>query len=221
MTPRRVRVPAPAALVSMVVTGPISSRASSSPEGASLSLFNTLADAAEAELRVDGWCVWWASSERHAGNVVRVDLWFDDDTGGGRSAETVQRALEDSGFFVQPRPRPSAPDALSRGPGPLHAREGTARVGRLYGDLPVDFEWEEGRTGVDVERRRRWKVQACPRCGRRGHPVERLAGYPGADALLAAELGEVSLTGCGVDDDDADAECSSCGFAFTPRGPER
>ena len=218
MNPRRVRVPVPRELLSLAATGPISPASATSAEAAELSVFNALADAAADEVTDTGWCCWWASPPRHAGHVVRLDLWVDDDTAGRRSLEALRSHLEAASFLVQSSGRRSTPAAVQRSERPLHARVRVVRAGRLSGDLPLPFELVEDLEAVQVPRRWRWPVQRCPSCGLRGHPVERIAGFPSAEAQLAADLGEAVLAGCLVDpDDDFDAECSRCGRSFQPR----
>jgi hypothetical protein len=216
--PREVRVPMPVGLRSLITTGPISPRSARSAEAARLSLFNTLAEAAEDEARDDGWCVWWGSPASHAGHVVRMNLWVDDDSCGRRSLEAVQARLEAAGFLVRASGRPSTPEAILRGERPLHARFRGARLGSLFGDLAVPVEVVPDLEDVQVPPCWRWPVQRCPACGHRGHPVERIAGFPSHEAQLAVALGEAVFAGCLVDDeDDHDAECSSCGVGFRPR----
>ena len=218
MNARHVLVPVPTSLPSLVITGPISPCSASSAEGASLSLFDALADAAEDEANASGWCCWWATSPRHAGHVARVDVWLDDDAGGQRSLKAVQRCLEDASFLVQVHGRPSTPQAISRGESPLHARLGTARLGTLAGDVAVPWELRDDLESVQIESAWRWPVQRCRRCGHRGHPVERIAGFPGRETWLAVALGEAVLAGCLVDEGtDFDAECAACGGGFKPR----
>ena len=218
MSTRVVQVPAPCSLLSLTTTGPTSPRSARSAEAARLSLYDTLAEAAEDEARDDGWCVWWASPASHAGHVVRLNLWVDDDSGGRRSLEAAQGRLEAAGFLVRASGRPSNPEATLRGERPLHARLRGARLGTLFGDLSVPVEIVADLEEVQVPPRWRWPVQRCPACGHRGHPVERIAGFPSQVAQLAVALGEAVLTGCLVDDeDDHDAECPSCGVGFRPR----
>lgn len=218
MTARTVGVPTPRGLRSLIITGPISPMSASSPQTATLSLFTALAEAADDEASESGWCVWWASPPRHAGNVARVDLWADDDSGGRQSVDAAQGRLEAAGFMVQTLGKRTTPAAILRGDSPLHARLGSARLGLLAGDTSVPFELLDDVEGVEVEPRWRWPVQPCPSCGHQAHPVERIAGFPSGDAMLAVELGEAVLAGCLVDDaSDHDAECSSCGHGFEPR----
>jgi hypothetical protein len=218
MSARMVQVPAPCLLRSLSATGPISPRSARSAEAARLSLYDALAQAAEDEARDHGWCVWWSSPASHAGHVVRLDLWVDDDTSGQRSLEAVQGRLEAAGFMVRVSGRPSTPEAVVRGERPLHARLREAHVGQLFGDLPVTTEVVADLEEVHVPPSWRWPVQPCPACGHRGHPVERIWGFPSREGQLAVALGEAALAGCLVDDeDDHDAECSSCGVGFRPR----
>ena len=217
MTAPRIAVPVPRDLRSLLATGPISPLSADSAGDATLSVFDALGNAADAEASDQGWCCWWASPPRHAGHVVRLDVWMDDDSGGHRSLAAVREHLEVAGFLVQVSGRVSTPSAVQRGARPRHARLGAARVGRLFGDLPAAVELREELDGVQAEPRWRWPVQPCPSCGHEGHPVERIVGFPTHEAELAAALGEAMLVGCLVDaEGEAEAACGRCGDSFTP-----
>ena len=219
MSARLVQVPVPCSLHSLSATGPISHRSAQSAEAARLSLYDALAEAAEDESRAQGWCVWWASPTNHARHVVRADLWVDDDRGGRRSLESLQNRLEVAGFMVRMSGRLSTPEATLRGEKPLHSRILGARFGQLFGDLSVPVEVEADLERVQVPSRWRWPIQRCPSCGHRGHPVERIWGFPSHEAQLGVALGEAVLVGCLVEDEDDehDAECVACRVGFRPR----
>lgn len=204
---RTIIVPAPAALRVLTVRGPF-------PRTASRAADATLLEALDAAAAVDAgeaadlaWSVWWID----AGPIVSD--WLDLRLGIAAGPDThpvaavVFQALRDAGFHVRPWPRPSAP----RGLRVLHARLGGVRVGDLDGDHGVRFEVTpdaHARPHLAPTGSEPLAVR-CPTCGEVTRPREVIAGYPTADAQLAADLGEVVLAGCVVPA--PDAVCRACG----------
>ncbi len=219
---RRVRVPLPSAACELRCEGPFSPSAPT-PKAARARLDNALAalprfDLAQGE---EGWTVVWRSTVLEAGPLLKLWLWCARPERALALLRTVAAHLESAGFTVRQTPRPVLADAGLE-PRVVYLRTGAVRLGLepRTADLLSEVEVvEEERDDIDFDFQYRFGAQRCPSCRVEGVPLALVAGFPGPELLLAAELGEVAFADGGLVDRRAriNARCRRCGANFVAR----
>lgn len=219
---RQVRVPRPLAAWEVSCEGPFSS--STASPGAARS---RLAAALRATPRLDlalgdeGWTVVWGSSVLEAGSLVRRWLWVARTGDGPDLSRALGTELDAAGFRARTAPRRESVDRVLE-PRVLYLRSGGVRLDLETSDgnrrACVDVV-EEDRDGVDFGLTFRFGPQRCPGCDAEEAPAALVAGFPSADLLLAAELGEVAFADGGLIDRRSrnNARCRRCGADFRAR----
>lgn len=219
---RRVRVPLPSAAWELRCEGPFSPSAPTS-KAAHVRLDSALSalprlDLAQGE---EGWTVAWRSTVLEAGPLLKVWLWCARPERAPDLVRAVAGHLETAGFTVRQAPRPVQADTTLE-PRVVYLRAGPVRLGlepRTAGLLGEVEVVEEERDDIDFDLQYRFGAQRCPSCRVEDVPLALVAGFPGPELLLAAELGEVAFADGGLVDRRArkNARCRRCGADFVAR----
>jgi hypothetical protein len=220
---RPVHIPTPTNVWGVTCEGPVASAAPSANAAyAMLDEALMAVPALDAELGDEGWCVLWRAEARfEAGPLVRAFLWVRRSDHGRELATKLKEPLERARFIVRVHPHLSdAHHGLA--PRVVYLRAGSVRLGldlRTPALLPEVEVVEEDRANVDFGQHFRYRAQPCPACHVVDHPAQLIAGFPSAELLLAATLGEVVLAGCNPGDvpPGANARCRRCGADFVAR----
>jgi hypothetical protein len=219
---REVRVPMPTSAWELRCEGPFSPSAPN-VKGALARLDNALSalprlDIAQGE---EGWTVVWRSTVLESGPLLKLWVWCARPERGAALLRALTTHLESAGFTVRTAPRPLRADAGLE-PRVVYLRAGTVRLGLepRTSDLLRDIEVvEEERDDINLGLRYRFGAQRCPSCRVEDVPLALVAGFPGPELLLAAELGEVAFADGGLVDRRSrnNARCRRCGADFVAR----
>lgn len=152
--------------------------------------------------------------EESSGDVVlTVAVACSDDASGGRLHGCVADELTRSevSFVLDPDP-----GGMYQKTVPVHARVLEWRFGHRPGAIEADMVPTPGIREPKIVRHPAHPVLACPECGERCRPVDRINGYPSHEGALAVELGEAVYGTCCHDGPLAPAECGGCGAGLVP-----
>jgi hypothetical protein len=218
---RTIRAPLPRAVAQLFVEGPVLPFTANAAAALS-KLDGVLAGVPglDIELGPEGWTVVWRSHVFQKPASVEAWVWCARSARAAELAGLVARSLEAAGFRAVYKAARDADAGLE--PRVVYLRSGGLRLGldpRAAPMMEVVEVMEEDRADVDPGRSFRFGPQRCPGCGAVDNPAALVAGFPSADLLLAAELGEVAFIGCDPGDRRAgvNARCRRCSRDFRAR----
>lgn len=212
---RTIRLPSPRPARRLEIRGPSGRRSTRSAEGARKAFQRAVLTAAREERDEAGWGGWALWRGGVAGtdhNAIVAWVWPEDDEGGTRSTEVLERVLGEAGFVVLTAALPTQP-RLEFSPQPLLARPGEEMLGQLvYPQL--DYQVDPGVESITIEREAHRSVQPCPHRAAEVSPLLAIRGEPTRESQLLIDLGEASALGCCSFGERGDVVCPSCGRLF-------